>query len=127
MNKSQKTLHDLMLKILPFEGFRQNDVVETNYDLELISGTVVDLTDYFLILDTFEMAIEKKCAKFISRDWQLPDLLMALDRKRKWRINLDSDYNNIMRFSDGGKIIWIDLTKSVLDQESIKEIIGVLK
>ena len=29
MNKSQQTLHDLMLSILPFEEFRQNDVVET--------------------------------------------------------------------------------------------------
>ena len=144
MNKSQKTLHDLMLKILPFEGFRQNDVVEyDDVEWQVLGNEynnkvliVCDVTDD----DAFQE--NAKDLKLISRDWQLPDLLMAMEKKM-----LDVDISTSLADDKIIKIVYekavasmfmampriekttihFDLTKSVLEQESIKEIIKVLK
>ncbi len=141
MNKSQKTLHDLMLEILPFEEFRQNDICEfdakhekSSVTLKLQRQIMICGTETALMIDGLTLSI--KGLKFISRDWQLPDLLMAMNKENN-DVTLISDRffidNHKMKITcnnlDKNFIIEFDfdLTKPVLEQESIKQIIEVLK
>ena len=142
MNKKQQELHDLMLSILPFEEFRQNDVVQ-----HIDSGTrgVVLKTLWNNLVFNYQhpsLYTETKQSlefKFISREWTLNDLLMAIETKWNYRCKSQKIYNKntVMQIEvyseqdDCGNSIgtefYYDLTKSVLEQESIEEIIKVLK
>ncbi len=138
MNKAQKTLHDLMLKILPFEELRQNDVCEYDeVEWQVLSNEynnkvliVYDVTDDGAFQEN------AKDLKLISRDWQLPDLLMAnwntgykfeISNWKERNLACIDIYNHSLRLPK--KTIYFDLQKSVLEQEKsvIKQIIRVLK
>ena len=148
MNKSQKILNDLMLKILPFEEFRQNDVVGYNRSKGIYEKCqIIDIGKNYISLNnynewyhikgvndkTINFATYSIDLKFISRDWKLPDLLMAMMKRHPnppfTNYHLEPNGSFAERQKDGTWLILFDydLTKSVLDQESIKEIIGVLK
>ena len=69
--------------------------------------------------------------KFISRGWQLNDLLMAMNKK-KCMLSIDEDgclreIPDGSRISNGEYLPTIDHTKSLLNQESLTEIIKVLQ
>ncbi len=133
----KQKLHDLMLKILPFEGFRQNDVCEYDeVEWQVLSNEynnkvliVCDVTDD----DAFQE--NAKDLKLISRDWQLPDLLMVMNKINTFVFYEFDQYAegniNTMCFTvhitmDKDVEIKFDLTKGILEQESIKEIINII-
>ena len=134
MTKDQKTLHDLMLNILGFGNFRQNDVVETfgiTKKANKIERVVMNSgTDISLLIDsTFR---NNKDLKFTSRDFTLNDLLMAFHKVREFHTYLGINNKGYMEYWDStteedSKQWDYDLTKNVLEQDNLKEIIEVLK
>ena len=128
----KKKLHDLMLKILPFEEFRVGDRVEyKNRECEVIKKNnentcwIYDNAPSEWEGSEYTPYVFDLHLKFISRDWQLPDLLMAW-RKRTGLTQEGFWFYKNMSVAEILKDF--DLTKSVLEQEesTIKEIIGVL-
>ncbi len=139
----KQKLHDLMLKILPFEEFRQNDVVREaevypclidkndNPVIKYRDGIVFSVSANWICVKNYTDSAQfrKKDTKFISRDWQLPDLLMAMNKNKKELLWISSDgllWVTDLTHYPHTKEIPYDLTKSVLDQESIKEIINII-
>ena len=140
MNK----LNELMRDLLPFEEFRQNDVVEESvlgYECNLLcfnKSTGKYLIKYDQLNNTILKEEFAEDLKFISRDWTLNDLLMATGKKEV-RIDLTNFQlyypspiqfkNNIIRITHTNGYFIYDLTKSLLNQseETQKKIIEVLQ
>ena len=134
MNK----LNELMLKILPFEEFRQNDVVEESvlgYECNLLcfnKSTGKYLIKYDQLNNTILKEEFAEDLKFISRDWTLNDLLMAFQQNRDFHTTLLITNKGYLEYYIMEDIVWqvdYDLTKSLLNQseETQKKIIEVLK
>ena len=134
MNKLQTKLHDIMLSILPFEEFRQNDIIE-----EEINGSCQficyadNMMSYILGKNGMD-EIETEYIKFISRDWTLNDLLMCLNHKHliikeivcMTYKDISIQYPAMINNKEINVMIDYDLTKNLLDQDNLKEIIEVL-
>jgi len=137
MNKKQQELHDIMLSILPFEEFRQNDVVEESvlgYECNLLcfnKSTGKYLIKYDQLNNTILKEEFAEDLKFINRKWTREDFENALLIKdfiiEQQRV-LENIAINIQdnTYMSKCRIIW-NPRKSVLEQESIESIIKVLK
>ena len=134
MNK----LNELMLKILPFEEFRQNDVVEESvlgYECNLLcfnKSTGKYLIKYDQLNNTILKEEFAEDLKFISRDWTLNDLLMAFQQNRDFHTTLLITNKGYLEYYIMEDIVWqvdYDLTKSLLNQseETLTKIIEVLQ
>ena len=148
MNKTQQKLHDLMLSILPFKEFRQNDVVGIGKEDCKPRGIILYkhpirnfrgkniFEDYYCVLQTND--VETFChiskLKFISRPFTLNDLLMAMSI-RDCIYRTSKLYKELVLFRMYNKekghyeYFKFDLTLSLLNQEeeTLKLIIGVLE
>ena len=141
MNKLQTKLDKIMLSILPFKGFRQNDVVEDMDGEQLIVlqnekyGGKIDYGRFLCSGDNAVIILEDDELKFISRDWTLNDLLMCLNHKHliikeivcMTYKDISIQYPAMINNKEINVMIDYDLTKNLLDQDNLKEIIGVLK
>ena len=136
------TLHDRMLSILPFKKFRQNDRVswkikpfsdETGIVGSEIKSFIAGGDDKKKLLINGKIK-DIKDLKFISRNWQLSDLLLAikeLNPKQLAIINLQEEilYITDLSLYPHTKNIHFDLTESLLNQEEdvLTKIIEVLQ
>ena len=134
MNK----LNELMRDLLPFEEFRQNDVVEESvlgYECNLLcfnKSTGKYLIKYDQLNNTILKEEFAEDLKFISRDWTLNDLLMAFQQNRDFHTTLLITNKGYLEYYIMEDIVWqvdYDLTKSLLNQseETLTKIIEVLQ
>ena len=136
MNKLQQQLHDLMLEILSFKEFRNGDVVI----IKEFGPKGEELPDYLcdceIIGDSILLKeINEEIHVLQARWWTLSDLLLAV--KKRHYISKKPQLENMFgtyAFSTsliGMKLIGIiellDLTKALLNQEHLQQMIEILQ
>jgi len=130
---SKQKLNDLMLSILPFEEFRKGDIVRYgNIKTDWIILRVSHIGSALIEAGRWGWR-ERPLSdlKFISRDWTLNDLLMAIDKLKTFLVSDMGEMwtREIINYEPKMQCIGdYDLTKSVLNQsnETQQKLIEIL-